>query len=505
VRIVLAIGAAVFILLVLTVARRSSHTYPVSDDAIIELATLNAASGRQLLGPYSRYAWHHPGPALFYALAPFYRGSGNRSTGLASGALLINVAALSIALAWLVRARESAAAAALAIVGVFYIARLGPLLVSAWNAHAALLAAAALIVTSAAAAAGSFGALPFVALLSSFALQTHIATVPIVIVCAGVAIVQSVRAGPPARRPCLLAGAVLVVLWAVPLFEQVTPHGGNMASLWRFFSSPAGGADPAVAFEAWADMLTAPFWTGLATPRGLLLPHDGAGWRAVAAIAELMAIAAVGLWALRRSRAFHLWLAIELLGIGVSGLMAVSRIPDGIHDHDVFWLSVVGWLTAAAALSVPMTWLNEPLRRRLAVVTSLLFVAGLSAVGVRELVEIAERSRVMARGDRRTEQATRAVEHAIEKAGARRVKVLMDQRVWETAAGVVLQLRKKGVSVAVQPGLEHMFAGTAAAGGTEDLEVAFCGGPCHERLLSRPGNMVLLFGDGLAIDAITLK
>jgi hypothetical protein len=97
------------------------------------------------------------------------------------------------------------------------------------------------------------------------------------------------------------------------------------------------------------------------------------------------------------------------------------------------------------------------------------------------------------------------VESAIEKAGARRVTVLMDQPVWETAAGVVLQLRKKGVTVAVQPGLEHMFAGTAAADGTEDLEVAFCGGPCHERLLSRPGNMVLLFGDGLAIDAITLK
>jgi hypothetical protein len=97
------------------------------------------------------------------------------------------------------------------------------------------------------------------------------------------------------------------------------------------------------------------------------------------------------------------------------------------------------------------------------------------------------------------------VESAIDQAGARRVKVLMDQPVWETAAGVVLQLRKQGVSVAVQPGLEHMFAGTAAADGTEDLEVAFCGGPCHERLLSRPGNMVLLFGDGLAIDAIALK
>jgi hypothetical protein len=505
VRIVVAVGAVLLILFAVTVARRSSHTYPVSDEAIIELATLNAASGRQLLGPYSRYVWHHPGPALFYALAPFYRGSGDRSTGLAAGALLINVAVLAIALAVLVRTRQPALAVAVALVGAFYVGRLGPLLVSAWNAHVALLAAAALILTSAAVAAGSFGALPLVALMASFALQTHIATFPIVAVSVGVVVVQAVRAGASARRPWPLAGAVLVVLWAAPIFEQVASRGGNLAKLWQFFSSPAGSAAPAIAFEAWADMLTFPLRAGLAMPRGLLIPHDGAGWRGVGAIAGLMAIACVALWAFRHSRPFHFWLAVEVFGIGALGLLAVSRIPDGIHDHEVFWVSAVGWLMAAAALSVPMTRVHESWSRPVAVATSLLFIAGVSVIGARELMRVAERSRVMERNDRRTEQATRAVESALEQTGSRRVKVLMDQPVWETAAGVVLQLRKKGVPVAVQPGLENMFPGTAAADGTEDLEVTFCGGPCHERLTSRPGNMVLLYGDGLAIDAIALK
>jgi hypothetical protein len=70
---------------------------------------------------------------------------------------------------------------------------------------------------------------------------------------------------------------------------------------------------------------------------------------------------------------------------------------------------------------------------------------------------------------------------------------------------VILQLRKKGATVAVQPGLERMLSGTLAADGREDLEITFCGGPCHENLVSRAGNTVVLFGDGLAIDAIGLN
>jgi hypothetical protein len=37
------------------------------DYAALELYTRLAAQGRQLLGPYSRFGFHHPGPAYFYA------------------------------------------------------------------------------------------------------------------------------------------------------------------------------------------------------------------------------------------------------------------------------------------------------------------------------------------------------------------------------------------------------------------------------------------------------
>jgi hypothetical protein len=112
---------------------------------------------------------------------------------------------------------------------------------------------------------------------------------------------------------------------------------------------------------------------------------------------------------------------------------------------------------------------------------------------------------VATRAADRLERATRAVETEIARTGARSPKILIDQRVWEPAAGVILQLRRKGTTVAVEPGLEKLLSGTRGADGSEDLEITFCGGPCHERLVSRPGNVVVLFGDGLAIDAIRLS
>ena len=92
----LALAGCVFLIVVLSIARRSSPTFPVSDEAVIELSTLNALQGHQLLGPYSRYGWHHPGPALYYLLAPFYGLSGHRSVGLSAGALAINMAAVAL-------------------------------------------------------------------------------------------------------------------------------------------------------------------------------------------------------------------------------------------------------------------------------------------------------------------------------------------------------------------------------------------------------------------------
>src|SRR5262249_23998336 len=42
------------------------------DGAVLELGTFRAVHHVQLLGPYSRFGWNHPGPLYFYLAAPFY-------------------------------------------------------------------------------------------------------------------------------------------------------------------------------------------------------------------------------------------------------------------------------------------------------------------------------------------------------------------------------------------------------------------------------------------------
>src|SRR5436189_4764596 len=48
------------------------HRDPVfsGDPALLDMATRSAAHFHRQVGPYSRYGFSHPGPALFYAAAP---------------------------------------------------------------------------------------------------------------------------------------------------------------------------------------------------------------------------------------------------------------------------------------------------------------------------------------------------------------------------------------------------------------------------------------------------
>src|SRR4029077_515956 len=89
------VGIALLVWLA-SIARRGAPTWPVADGALIEIYTIHAARGEQLLGAYSQYGWYHPGPLLFYLLAPFYIISGRTLYGLDLGALVINLTSLLI-------------------------------------------------------------------------------------------------------------------------------------------------------------------------------------------------------------------------------------------------------------------------------------------------------------------------------------------------------------------------------------------------------------------------
>ena len=59
----------------------------VGDLALTELQTRDVGHNWIDLGPYSRDGWSHPGPALFYALAPLYRLLGSVDINVSVAAL----------------------------------------------------------------------------------------------------------------------------------------------------------------------------------------------------------------------------------------------------------------------------------------------------------------------------------------------------------------------------------------------------------------------------------
>ena len=183
-RVASVLAVAIVAVSVLAAARRAAPAYPVSDKALIELATINALDGRQLYGPYSRYGWQHPGPLLYYLLAPFYAAAGSRTAGLAAGALAINLAALAAAVWVLIRHAGPVLTVAFTALFTLYFARVPGLVVSYWNAHATIVASAAVVVISAAVAGGQIRLLPLFIAVASFVLQTHVATFPLVAVTA---------------------------------------------------------------------------------------------------------------------------------------------------------------------------------------------------------------------------------------------------------------------------------------------------------------------------------
>src|SRR5262249_39968242 len=98
-RIAIAAAAIFFGVALVIVARHAPPIRETADGAILELYTLQALKGRLLVGPYSRFGWHHPGPLYFYLQAPWYWASGLRTLGMQAGAFAINAGAFAL-LAW---------------------------------------------------------------------------------------------------------------------------------------------------------------------------------------------------------------------------------------------------------------------------------------------------------------------------------------------------------------------------------------------------------------------
>ncbi len=483
-----AIALAVLPFLVALVAVLVRGEFAIhGDDALIELRVRDVGSrDTPLVGSYQRFGWNQPGPLLFYVLTVPYRLLGSDFAALQAGALLLN--ALVIVGIAVVAARRGGVVLllwSLALVGVLVHALGADRITDPWEPHVLILPLAFLLFLAFDAAADHPWTLPLAAGVTTLIAQAYAAMAPpavALLLWALVALVVRNRAHlRRLRRPLLVTGAVLAVLWLPPLVEQLR-YDGNLREMWTFFREPnetlgLGDAYSAVALQFGAD---APWFRGdIPLAPFSILVDVGAAPVVPFALLALLAGLGVALW--RRDESATL--ALTVLALAAAAVLCLSRLVGGLFNWGLEWTDVVGlgcWLAAGWCAYRAVT---TAVRRRVApIVIPVLAVAlaGLAGLNVADaLRDVPDRGRpldaLMELGD-----------EAIRRLGDHRGPVLVTSEavVPEVVLGdgyvgpevLVLALDRAGYDVVVDEELDNRFGPRRAQPERADVELRLVDG-----------------------------
>ena len=361
---------------------------PVGDLALTELHTRDVGRHVNLLGPYSRDTWYHPGPAMFYVLAVPYRLAASSPVGLLLGGLAINAGSIA-AMAAIARRRGGTAAMLLTLVACGLLIRsMGwEFLTTPWNPYITVLPYGVLVYLVWSLLCGDRWALPVATLVTAYLMQTHVGnavlSLPLLVAGAvGLAVAER-RSGRPLRAlgPAAgLAALVGVVAWLPPLIDQIANDPGNLRTIFRWFRATEGRTRTLA--QGWgvvsAPFAAAPEWiTGRERLTPLLEPtyvYD----RLVPVLLVPLLVAAVVAWrrpgAGAERRLFVTWAVAS-----VCGIVGVARTADVVYAYRLYWAWVLGGVGAVAAVWVAWTALT---RWRPSVERRVLVPGAVAALGV---------------------------------------------------------------------------------------------------------------------------
>jgi hypothetical protein len=333
---------------------------PGGDVAVIELRTREVGTSHTpLVGPYSRFGWSHPGPALFYALAVPYRLLSSHADGLLAGTAIIGAVAIGTIVVAVSRwpIPRVASAFALLIVAALIHALGAAFFWNAWNPYVVVLPFLALVLTSVWVATGEDRALPVAFAFAGFITQTHISLVPEAAALLAVAMAwlltgARVDEGRRLRRSLLVTAVVLVVMWSPPVVQQLQPGGGNLAAIWRFWTTNHHTVGFSTAARLLASQLSIPApwiagYHGTLTP---LVPLPAPGFSFPFALVALLFATEVA--RRRRDRVGLAACSIAVTGVLVAWI-SIARIVGLAYPYLSVWTSVVGatcWLASGTAL-----------------------------------------------------------------------------------------------------------------------------------------------------------
>jgi len=427
-----------------------------SDQALIELQIRDVGTRAVLVGPYSRFGWYHPGPALFYLFAVPYRLLGSSLIAVPLTALALNAACV-VSIGWLARRRGGLVLMALLLLGtVLLIGALGgSALRDVWNPTVTVLPLVVLLLVVWSAVEGDGWALPVAVGLGSFLVQAHVGyagAVGVLLVWALVGTVVRSRRTVGSLTPTLVAAAVVgAVMWVLPAVEQFTHHPGNLGLVLQF------GRDPEVPVHGLADG-----WHVVARALSWRMPWATGATAFNAFVGEvalsgpaafpagLLALGGAGIVAGVRRQ----WRAVRLdVTVGltlVAATISFGRLTGPMFPYLVVWVwgpAMLAWIGAAWSLWCAVA---PPARARAArvcipVLVGLLGVAAVVVAADAASVEVVRPDQVAA--TRIFSKAARAA--AADGRGAVLVDAFGEPRARSIGVGVALELERHGIPVEV--------------------------------------------------------
>lgn len=344
-----------------------------SDMALINLRLGDVGTDHTpLLGPFSRYGWNHPGPLMFWLLAPLWRMLGADPGAMYAAGAIANVIGLTALVILARRFGGRRLLAVTALAAVLVVAAAGGVMADPWNPYLAMVPFAVFLLAAASLADGDLVMVPVALGLASFLVQTHVGYAPLVGVIGAWAALMALRRlrrplpdrpRPPARTAWAIAGvgvAVLALAWSGPIVEQVTEDPGNVTRIVDYFtSSEEPVAGPASALGVLGRQLhpIGP-WLGGAERQldSTLIDPANAAWAAPA----LLLLAGCLWWSASRGDRRPLVLGATAAVAVVAATLASARITGDSYFYLVrFWWPVamlvwvaIGWVVVRA---VPLT------------------------------------------------------------------------------------------------------------------------------------------------------
>lgn len=458
------------------------------DQALIAIASRRAAHFQQLLGPYSRTGFHHPGPAVFYLLAPFVEVARSVGTGLYLGALAINLVALvaTVAIVWRRVGPRPALWTAVALNLFALCLGLGTLR-EPWNPYLVITPMLLFVVVWAAACTGPASYGMWALVVGSYELQTHIATAPVVLLLVAIMAVRMRR-----RRlrlsggPVWVGAGLLVAMWVPPFVELITDRPNNLQELWDFFTSAHQTTSWAQLGRIAASVLTVvPFGN-----------HDyslSLHRSAPELIVGFLLLAGLIVLSIRIVRRGHNPFGARLVEAGMIagglGVLSLAGSDGPVLLYFALWLAAVPVMFIIAlgvALIEPAGDLDRRARPAIAPVMAAAMVLSGITTGFGFTLPPVDRTigsgpwpapdAGSVQGRQRAVQDTTQLDRASLGAlvpGEHSIRfVIGSDGDWPYAAGVVLYLEEHGLEVTVSPSSWALYFGPNPAAGTSTGEVS---------------------------------